>query len=44
MASLLKKKARSKRYSVEIIMDAYYADDLALLKNIPTKAELYGFK
>ena len=35
----LKKKARSRRYPAETIMDADYADNIALLANTLTKAE-----
>ena len=32
-------KERSRRYSAQTIMDADYADDIALLANIPTQSE-----
>ena len=32
-------KERSRRYSAQTIMHADYADDIALLANIPTQAE-----
>ena len=35
----IKKKARSRRYTAETIMDADYADDIALPANTPTQAE-----
>ena len=35
----LLKKARSRHYLVETIMDADYADDIVLLANTPTQAE-----
>ena len=37
--TLKKKKARSRRYPAEIMTGTDYADDLALLANIPTQAE-----
>ena len=33
----LKKKAKSRQYPTEIIMDADYADDLVLLTDTPTQ-------
>ena len=33
------KEAKSRRYPSEIIMDADYVDDLALLENTPAQAE-----
>ena len=36
---MLKKKARSRRYPAETIMDTDYADNLALLVNTPTQAK-----
>ena len=33
------RKARSRRYRVETVTDADYADDIELLANIPTQAE-----
>ena len=33
------KKSRSRGYSAETIMDAYYTDDLVLLANTPAKAK-----
>ena len=34
-----KKKARSRQYSAETITDTDYADDLALLANIPVQSK-----
>ena len=36
---LMLKKARSRQYPIEIITDADYADDQALLANIPVQAK-----
>ena len=33
------KKARGRRYPTQTIMDAYYADDIALLANTRTQSE-----
>ena len=33
------KKAKSRQYPVQTIMDADYADDIALLANTPTQTE-----
>ena len=33
------KKARSRQYPIEAIIDADYANDIALLVNTPTQAE-----
>ena len=35
----LKKKARSRKYPAETIKDADYANDIALLANIPSQAK-----
>ena len=34
------KETRSRRYPIETMTDAHYADDLALLANTPDQAEL----
>ena len=38
--SFILKKAKSRQYPAQTITDADYADDIALLANSPTKAEL----
>ena len=41
---LILKKARSKQYPVDIIMDAGYTDDVALLANTQVKYQLHSLE